>query len=177
MRKLIVSQSVTMDGFCDAKYFASYQSDERDKYRREAVFAADALLLGRTTYDQLAPLWPNQKNPMADKMNGMPKYVVTSTPLKAQWNNSTILKENVMEEIRKLKGQSGQDILTIGSVTLVQSLPRADLIDEYQLFVHPVIVGSGKRFFKDGMGTSKLKLLESKTLGLGVVLLCYEPVK
>ncbi len=177
MRKLIVSQSVTVDGIYDTQYFTPYQSNERDEYMRETVFAADALLLGRTTYDLLASFWPNQKNPMANKMNNVPKYVVTSTPLKAQWNNATIIKGNVVEEIGKLKGQPGQDILTIGSATLIQSLMRTDLIDKYKLLVHPSIVGSGKRFFNDGMDMRKLKLLESKTLSLGVVLLCFEPAK
>ena len=107
----------------------------------------------------------------------MTKYVVTSKPLQAQWNNSTIIKKNIVEEIAKLKQQPGQDILIEGSATLVESLAQAGLIDEYKLLVHPAIMGSGKRFFKDGMGMTKLKLVESKTLSLGVVLLCYEPTK
>lgn len=177
MRKIIVTQSVTVDGICDAQLFTPYQSDERNEYMRETVLAADALLLGRTTFDQLASFWPDQQNPMADKMNGVPKYVVTSTPLKAQWNNSTIIEENVVEEIGKLKQQPGQDILTIGSATLVQSLMRTDLIDQYNLLVHPAIAGSGRRFYKDGVDIARLKLLANKTLSLGVVLLCFEPVR
>jgi dihydrofolate reductase len=173
---------VTVDGIFDAEtmgqWAAPYYSDERDEYVRETVLASDALLVGRTTYDLQAWYWPNQKNNeygIADRMNSVPKYVVSSTPLKAQWNNSRIINENIVEEIGKLKQQPGQDILIQGSATLVESLAQAGLIDEYKLLVHPHIMGSGKRFFKDGMGMTKLKLVESKTLSLGVVLLCYEP--
>ena len=107
----------------------------------------------------------------------MPKYIVTSTPLQAQWNNSTIIKDNVLEEIATLKEQPGKDILIEGSATLVEALAQAGLIDEFKFMVHPVIVGDGKRFFKDGMGLTKLKLVESKPISLGIVLLTYEPSK
>jgi dihydrofolate reductase len=107
----------------------------------------------------------------------MPKYVVTSKPLQAQWNNSTIIQGNILEEIAKLKQQPGKNILIEGSATLVHSLAQAGLIDEYRLLVHPSVVGSGKRFFKEGMGMTKLKLVESKPISQGVVLLSYAPVK
>ena len=184
MRKIVVSESVTVDGVFDAETMGQwaqpYASDERDELVRGIVLAADALLLGRTTYDLQAWYWPGQKEDqygIANHKNRMTKYVVTSTPLQAQWNNSTIIKENVVEEIAKLKQQPGQDILIEGSATLVASLADAGLIDEYRLLVHPVIVGSGKRFFKEGMGMTRLKLVESRPLKSGVVLLCYEPKK
>lgn len=184
MRKIVVSEGVTVDGIFDAEtmgqWAAPYYSDERDEFVRKIVLASDALLLGRTTYDLQAWYWPNQKEDkygIANHKNSMTKYVVTSKPLQAQWNNSTIIKKNIVEEIAKLKQQPGQDILIEGSATLVESLAQAGLIDEYKLLVHPAIMGSGKRFFKDGMGMTKLKLVESKTLSLGVVLLCYEPTK
>jgi dihydrofolate reductase len=184
MRKIVVSESVTVDGFFDAEamgqWAAPYHSDERDEYVRETVLASDALLLGRKTYDLQAYFWPGQKNDeygIADRKNSIPKYVVSSTPLQAQWNNSIVIKENVLEEITKLKQQPGLDILIEGSATLVKSLAQAGLIDEYKFLVHPHIMGSGKRFFKDGMGMTGLKLLESKTLSSGVVLLCYAPAK
>jgi dihydrofolate reductase len=107
----------------------------------------------------------------------MPKYIVTSTPLQAQWNNSTVIQNNVVEEIAKLKQQPDREILIEGSAMLVQALLQADLIDELKLMVHPAIAGSGKRFFKDGMGMTKLKLVESKPISQGVVLLSYAPVK
>ncbi len=184
MRKIVVSEGVSLDGVFDAQTMQQWAqpsySDERDEFVRGLVLASDALLVGRTTYDLQAWYWPNQKNNeygIADRMNSLPKYVVTSTPLKAQWNNSTIINKNVVEEIAKLKQQPGKAILIQGSGMLVQSLMQADLIDEYKLMIHPAIVGSGKRFFNDGMPMTKLKLVETKTLSLGVVLLCYEPTR
>src|SRR6266496_6774806 len=181
MRKIVVSEGLTLDGVFDAEtmgqWAAPSYSDERDEIVRGIVLASDTLLLGRTTYDIQAYYWPNQKEDkygIANHKNSMPKYVVTSTPLQAQWNNTTIIKNNVVEEIAKLKQQPGKDILIEGSATLVKSLAQAGLIDEYKLMVHPVIAGNGKRFFKDGMELTKLKLVESKLLNLGVVALCYE---
>jgi len=184
MRKIVVSESVTVDGVFDAEtmgqWAAPYYSDGRDEFVRGIVLASDAMLLGRTTYDLQAWYWPAQKGDkygIANHKNSMTKYVVTSKPLQAQWNNSTIIKKNVVEEITKLKRQPGKDILIEGSSALVESLAQTGLIDEYKILVHPAIAGSGKRFFKEGMGMTKLKLVESKTLSLGVVLLCYEPTK
>jgi dihydrofolate reductase len=159
------------------QWAAPYYSEERDALIREIVLDSDALLLGRTTYDLQAWYWPNQKGDkygLANHKNSMAKYVVTSRPLQAQWNNTTIIGTNVVEEIAKLKEQPGKDILIEGSATLVEALAQAGLIDEYKLMIHPVIAGAGKRFFKDGMGLSKLKLVESKPLSLGVVALSYE---
>jgi dihydrofolate reductase len=183
MRKIIVSEWVTADGVFDADsmdvWFNPYHSDERAAYIKETIHGSDALLLGGVTYEMLASYWPHQKNDdmgPASKLNSMPKYIVSSKPLKAEWNNSTIIKENVVEAITKLKREPGQDFLITGSATLVQSLMETDLIDEYHFLVHPIIMGSGKRFFK-GMHTTKLKLVKTKTFSLGVILLCYQPAK
>ena len=184
MRKIVVSEGVSLDGVFDAQSMGQwaqpFSSDEKDEFVRKSVLAADALLLGRVTYDLQAWYWPNQKDDkygIANHKNSMTKYVVTSTLPQAQWNNSTIINQNVVEEIAKLKQQAGKDILIEGSATLVEALAQAGLIDEYRLMLHPVIVGSGKRFFKDGMGLTKLKLAESKPISLGIVLLIYEPTK
>ena len=182
MRKIIVSEGVSVDGVFDAetmgKWAAPYYSEERDEFVRGIVLASDALLLGRTTYDLQAWYWPNQKEDkygIANHKNSMPKYVVTSKPLQAQWDNSKIIEKNILEEIAKLKQQPGQNILIEGSATLAKSLAQAGLIDEYRLMVHPVIAGTGKRFFNDGMSLTHLKLVENKPISLGVVLLIYEP--
>lgn len=148
MSKLVVSQSLTVDGFVDSEQFLPFNSDERNKYMAEIVFGSGNLLIGRTTYDPMVGFWSNQKNPMADKMNSMPKFVVSSTIPKVQWNNTTVIKENVVEEIAKLKHQSGQQILIIGSATLAQFLTRARLIDEYKLLVHPIIERKESAFSK-----------------------------
>jgi dihydrofolate reductase len=184
MRRIIVSESVTVDGVFDAetmgRWAAPSYSEERDEFIRSIVLAADALLLGRTTYDIQAWYWPNQKGDkygIANHKNSMPKYVVTSKPLQAQWNNTTVIQNDIVEEISRLKQQPGKDILIEGSATLIQALAQAGLIDEYKLLVHPSVMGSGKRFFREGTGLTKLKLVESKLLSLGVVALSYGPAK
>jgi len=184
MRKLVVAESVTLDGIFDAstmgQWSSPYHGDEQQEYIKENILTSDALLLGRVTYEFIAPYWPTQKKNeygIADKMNSMHKYVVSSTLEKADWNNSTIIKGNIIEEITELKQKPGQNILINGSANLVKSLMPTDLIDEYRFLVHPIIMGSGKRFFKDGMNTTKLKLVKTETFPLGVVLLRYKSTK
>jgi dihydrofolate reductase len=181
MRKIIVSEWVTLDGVFDAdtmeQWNIPYHSDDRAEYIKQDILACDASIFGRVTYEMLAPYWSALKNNeygIADKLNSVPKYVVSSTLKKAEWNNTTIIKENVVEEITKLKQQPGREIRIAGSATLVQSLMEADLIDEYRLLVHPIIMGSGKRLFRDG-STTNLKLVETKMFSSGVVLLRYAP--
>ncbi|MGO4293267.1 dihydrofolate reductase family protein [Chitinophaga sp. RAB17] len=184
MRKIIVSAWVTLDGIFDAdtmgQWFAPYDSEDRRKYIQNGILASGAFLFGRKTYEMLAPYWSSLKNNemgVADQLNNSPKYVVSSTLQQAGWNHSTIIKENVVEEITRLKQQPGKDIQIEGSATLIQSLAAADLIDEYQFLVHPVVMGSGKRFFKDGLQVQGLQLLETQTLELGVVFLRYQAGK
>lgn len=184
MRRIIVSESIAVDGVFEAETMGQWAvpffSEEREEFIRGLVLTADALLLGRTTYDIQAWYWPNQKADkygIANHKNSMPKYVVTSKPLQAQWNNTMVIQSDVVEEIVTLKQQPGKDILIEGSGTLVQALAQAGLIDEYKLLVHPALAGNGKRFFKDGMGLAKLSLVESKPLNLGVLALSYEPAK
>lgn len=183
MRKLVVSAWVSLDGVFDAntmgEWFSPFDSVARQEYIREGILACDAILLGRTTYEMLASFWPQQKNDdmgPASKLNSVPKYVVSSTLEKADWTNSTIIKKNVAAEIVKLKQQAGREIQIEGSATLVQSLMETELIDEYRFLVHPIIMGSGKRFFKDGMHTAGLKLVKTQTLDKGLVVLCYQSV-
>ncbi len=187
MRKIIVSEGVALDGVFDAqtmgKWAAPYYSEERDEFIRAIVLASDTLLLGRTTYDLQAWFWPNQKADkygMANHKNSMAKVVVTSTPLQAQWNNTKIIAnaKRAVEEIAQLKQQPGKNILIEGSAMLVQALLQANLIDEINLVVHPVVAGSGKRLFNDGAANTKLmNLIENKTLSQGVVALTYELAK
>jgi dihydrofolate reductase len=185
MRKLIVKAWITLDGVFDAdknkfeQWFIPYDSKDRLEQIKETELGSDAFVYGRTTYEFLAPGWskmPKDQMELAVKLNDTPKYVVSTTLKKADWNNTTIIKENVEEEIAKLKQQPGQQILIDGSATLVESLMETDLIDEYQFLVHPIILGSGKRFFKN-KSKVPLKLVESKTFNLGVMLLRYKPDK
>jgi dihydrofolate reductase len=184
MRKLIVSEWIALDGVFDAdtmdQWFHPFQSDERAAYIQEGVLTSDIFLFGRVTYEMLASFWPHAKNNemgIADKMNSMAKYVVSSAPLNVPWANTTVLQGNIAEEISRLKQQPGQDIRIAGSATLVRSLMSTDLIDEYRFLVHPMLMGSGKRFFQEEREISRLKLLHAQTFSEGVVLLCYQPDK
>ena len=178
----MVTERLSLDGVFDAgtmdQWSVPYHSEAVGEALKVGILGSDIYLLGRATYEMLAPYWSSQtENTLGieDKLNSMAKVVVSSTLDKADWNHSTLIKDNAVEEITRLKAQAGQDILIHGSATLVQSLMAANLIDEYQLIVFPTIVGSGKHFFQDGMHTAGLKLIESKPLGKGVVLLRYQP--
>jgi dihydrofolate reductase len=177
MRSVIVSTYVTLDGVMEApeKWVFRFWNDEHAKYAHDQLFASDALLMGREVYEEFAASWPSRTTEFADRMNSLPKYVVSRTLEEAAWNNSTIIKENVAEEVSKLKQQPGQDILMYGGADLMGTLMGHDLIDEYRLWVHPVVLGSGKRLF-DGVGDQNiLRLVATKTFGSGVVVLTYGP--
>lgn len=178
MRKVVVTMFLTLDGVIEApeKWSFAYWDDDTEKFKTAELFAADAHLLGRVTYQGFAAAWPSMTDEtgFADRMNSLPKYVVSTTLEKAEWNNSTIIKENIAEEVSKLKQQPGQDILVAGSATLVYTLMQHDLIDEYRLLTYPVVLGSGTRLFRDG-SKATLKLVQAKTFSSGVVLLRYQP--
>jgi len=191
MRKAIVSEFVTLDGVMEdpggAEGFDrggwALQFDrgpEGDRFKLDEVLESGALLLGRVTYQGFAEAWPSRTDDagFADKMNSMPKFVVSTTLDEAEWNNSTLIKENVAEEVSKLKQQPGGDILIAGSRQLVHALMQDDLIDEYRLMVFPVVLGSGKRLFADGSEARVLQLVETKPVGpSGVLILTYWPVR
>jgi len=182
MRRIIVTEFLTLDGVMEAseQWQPHYVSDDVAEEITAGIHAAEVSLLGRVTYEMFAAYWPFQTHNefgIADKLNSERKFVVSSTLEKVEWNNSTLIKGNVAEEIRKLKQQPGGDIRVVGSATLVQSLMKAGLIDEFRLMVHPLVLGRGKRLFNDGMETTGLKLVEAKTFSSGVVLLRYQPVK
>jgi dihydrofolate reductase len=187
MRKVIVSEFITLDGVIEdpggaekSKYGGwsmPFGSDEYYKFKFDELFAADAMLLGRVTYQGFAAAWPSMKDEggFADRMNGLPKYVVSTTLNKADWNNSQIIKTNVAEEVSKLKRQPGKDILVAGSGTLARALMQQNLVDEFRLMVHPIVVGGGKRLFGDGLERTMLALADSRPLDKGVVVLTYRP--
>jgi dihydrofolate reductase len=187
MRKVVVTEYVTLDGVMEdpgggdkSKYGAwsfKYFNDEVAKFKFDELFASDALLLGRVTYLGFAAAWPTFKDEQgfADRMNGLPKYVVSTTLDALTWNNSRLIKGNVAEEVSRLKQEPGMDILVAGSAALVRTLMEHDLVDEYRLMVHPVVVGGGKRLFGDGAGTKALKLVDTKATSTGAVILTYQP--
>ena len=175
MRKVVVTEFLSLDGVMENPAWTfPYWNDEIAKFKGEESSASDALLLGRVTYQGFAAAWPQSKDEGAPYFNSVRKYVVSTTLDKAEWNNSRIIKGNVVEEITKLKQQDGQDITVHGSATLVQTLIQHDLVDRYRLLVYPVVVGKGARLFKEGT-TATLKLVKTQSFSSGVAALIYVP--
>ena len=187
MRKVIVSEYVTLDGviedpggaegFKHGGWSFGFGGAEQQQYKFEELFACDALLLGRRTYEGFAAAWPNMPGTGAygERMNSLPKYVASTTLSEVTWN-ATLIKGDLTEAPSRLKQEDGQDILVFGSGQLVHALHDRNLIDEYRLMIFPVVLGSGKRLFPDGDEKKALKLVESKPLPSGVVVLTYQPV-
>jgi dihydrofolate reductase len=183
MRKVVASEFVSLDGVVESpeKWHFPYFNDQMGDAIRVAMAASDAMLMGHVLYEEWAAFWPNQdpdENPVAARMNGVRKYVVSTTleePL--EWQNSTLIGDNVAEEISRLKEQPGKDISISGSPILVRSLLADGLLDELRLMVHPIVVGSGKRLFEDGGDQKALQLVDSKTFSTGVLYLTYQPAQ
>ena len=183
MRKLVASFFISLDGVVQgpgpgddfelAGWTMPYWDDDIAAFADAAMQAADTLLLGRVTYQGFAAAFAESISPDAEVMNSYRKYVVSTTLQQADWANSSLISENVMEEIASLKQQPGQDIGMSGSGTLVQSLLRHNLIDELNLLIYPVVLGRGKRLFEDGLNLN-LKLTQSKTSKSGVLLTTYQ---
>jgi dihydrofolate reductase len=181
VRRLIVSEFISLDGVVqDPGWTSQFESADRDQYKFDELAAADALLLGRVTYEGFAAAWPEMEEQTGEYgawMNGYPKHVVSTTleePL--EWKNSSLIEGDLAEEVTRLKQQEGKDILVFGSGDLVKSLMNQDLVDEYRLMVFPVVVGSGKRLFGEG-DTKTLKLVGTQTFDSGAVVLTYEPAE
>ncbi len=179
-RRVVVTEFLSLDGVMEAphEWHFDFWSDEMGTFKLDELFASDALLLGRVTYEGFAAVWPTMTDEagFADRINSLPKYVVSTTltdPL--AWNNSTLITENVAEEVTKLKQEPGQEIQVAGSGNLIQTLMRHDLVDEYRLMVHPVVVGSGQRLFAGDTGKTTLRLAKTTPLPNGVIVLSYEP--
>ena len=177
MRKVIVSEFLSLDGIMEEPLWTfKFFGQEQAKYKLDELMASDTLLLGRVTYEGFAEAWPSRKDDegFADRMNGLPKYVVSTTLDEAEWNNSHVIRADVAQEINRLKQQSGENILVYGSSQLVQALMQHDLIDEYRIMFFPVVIGKGKRLFKQG-STADLKLTDAQTFASGVTVLTYQP--
>jgi dihydrofolate reductase len=190
MGRIVVTEFVSLDGVIEAPgggedykhagwTFEIDRGEEGDKFKLNEVMEAEAQLLGRVTYEGFAAAWPTMTDEVgfAEKMNTMPKYVVSSTLKEAEWSNSTVLHGDVAEEVAKLKSEIDGVILVAGSARLVQALVDHDLVDELRLMVFPVLLGSGKRLFGDVSEKKSLRLTGTKTLGEGIALLTYEPAQ
>ena len=179
MRKVVAGLFISLDGVIQSPN--QWQFDHFDNEMMAAMEAhiakEDTILLGRVTYQEWAAYWPNSTDePYASHINNTAKYVVSTTLNQVEWKNSTLIRGTMSEEIEKLKRQSGKNIGVAGSPTLVESLLHQDLLDELTLMVHPVVVGSGKRLFKEGRELKRLRLVDSQTTSTGVVLLTYQPL-
>jgi len=184
MGKLVVTEFVTLDGVMEDPgggekdrfdrggwAFQFDRGAEGDKFKLDELMAADAQLLGRVTYEGFAKAWPTMNdNPFGEKMNAMPKFVVSSTLEDPAWHNTTVLSGDLAEEIGKLKERFEGDILVAGSAQLVQGLIANDLVDELHLMVFPVVLGSGKRLFGDAPSTKPLSLVDTRQAGETVIL-------
>src|SRR5258707_2777899 len=164
MRKVVVTEFLSLDGIMeDPAWTFKYWNDETANFKGEETTASDTLLLGRVTYQGFAAAWPESKDEGADYFNSVRKYVVSTTLDKAEWNNSRLIKDKIVEEVTKLKQQDGKDITVHGSATLVQTLIQNDLVDRYRLLVYPLVLGKGKRLFQEGTMT-KLKRVAPRLL-------------
>jgi dihydrofolate reductase len=186
--RIVVTEFVSLDGVMEDPggaenfkhggwSFEIARGEEGDKFKLDEAFSSEALLLGRATYEGFAAAWPSREGEFADKFNSMPKYVVSSTLDEPEWNNSTVLKGDVAEEVGKLKREQDGDIVVHGSAQLVQTLIERDLVDELRLMVYPLVLGSGKRLFGETSDKKPLRLVDSKVVGDGVTILIYEPVR
>jgi dihydrofolate reductase len=186
MAKIVVTEFVSLDGVIEAPgggepykhggwTFAIDRGAEGDKFKLDETLAADGLLLGRTTYEGFAAAWPSMQGEFAEKFNGMPKYVVSSTLQEPQWNNTTVLRGELVEEITKLRESAAGELLVNGSAQLVQGLLAHGLVDELRLMLFPVVLGSGKRLFGDSQEKTPMRLTSSTIVGDGVAILVYEP--
>jgi dihydrofolate reductase len=185
MGRIVVTEFVSLDGVMEDPggsedfehggwTFEVSRGEEGDRFKLDEALETEALLLGRRTYEGFAEAWPQREGEFADKFNGMPKYVVSSTLRDPEWNNSTVLGGELAEEVEKLKESHDGDIVVHGSATLAEELIDQGLVDELRLMVFPVVLGSGRRLFGDSR-KRPLSLADSKVVGDGIVILVYQP--
>jgi dihydrofolate reductase len=187
MGRIVVTEFISLDGVIEAPgggegfkhdgwSFEFDRGQDGDKFKLDEALDSEALLLGRATYEGFAKAWPSVQDDVgfADKFNGMPKYVVSSTLKDPEWNNSTVLEGDVVEEVTKLRDTLSGDIVVHGSARLAQTLLEHDLVDELHLMTFPVVLGTGKRLFGELTEKKRLRLAESKTVGEGISINVYK---
>ena len=188
MGKVVVSEFISLDGVIEDPGGAEgtefggwtfrFPAEDGQKFKFEELVASDVLLLGRLTYEEFAAAWPAMEETTGEfgvKMNNMPKVVVSTTLTEPAWRNTTVVSEDIAGAVAKLKEQYDGDVLVGGSAILIDELRDLDLIDEYRMMLHPVVLGQGKKLFKDGTAPTDLVLVESRAVGPDVLLLTYRP--
>jgi dihydrofolate reductase len=178
MGKIVVSENVSLDGQADGARLFEYSTPipgEVGQILLEEAQAAEALLLGRRGYEFFASRWPLRSGVYADRLNGMPKYVVSSTLEHPAWGATTVLRGGAVNEVRALKQRADGDIVAYGSLQLVHALMEHDLVDELRLLVYPAVLGEGRPLFGQTSGIKPLRLASTRTLADGIILLTYQP--
>jgi dihydrofolate reductase len=188
MGKIIISENITLDGvvqdptgdegFRCGGWFGQVGNRDREQWAKvelDEALGADALLLGRRTYEFFAARWPSRDGEWADRLNGMPKYVVSATLQDADWNNTTVLRGDVAEAVSKLRRKINGDIIVYASFQLVHALFEHDLADELRLIIYPFVLGAGQRLFAETTPKKRLRLVDTRTVGDGLAFLTYEP--
>jgi dihydrofolate reductase len=186
--KIVISENVSLDGVVqDPSGDEGFRlggwvgvikdRQETGKVLLDEALGTEALLLGRRSYEFFAARWPSRGGELADRLNSLPKYVVSATLEDPDWNNSTVLKGNVVQEVSKLKQELNGEIVVYGSLQLVRTLVEHDLVDELRLMIYPVVLGAGERLFGETSDKKPMRLVDTKTVGGGVAFLTYEPVR
>ena len=184
MGRIVVTEYISIDGVIEAPggdedyehvnwVFEFERGDDGQRFKDDETLGSEALLLGRTTYEGFAPAWPTMEGEVADKFNAMPKYVISKTLVDPEWNNTTVLRGDVIEEATALKQSVDGDVVVHGSAQLAQALLAAGLVDELRLMVFPVVLGSGKKLFNGDGRKMTMPLRDAKTVGDGIAILTY----
>ena len=190
MGKIVISENVSLDGvvqdptgdegFRHGGWFAQVgdkDRDERATVMLDEASGADAFLLGRRSYEFLAARWPSRNGELADRLNSLPKYIVSSTLTDPDWNNSTVLKGDLVDQVSKLRHELDGEVVVPASRQLVRTLMDHDLVDELRLMIHPVVLGAGERLFEETSDKQRMRLLDTRTVGDGLAFLAYEVVR
>jgi dihydrofolate reductase len=187
MGRIVVTEYISIDGVIEAPggdedyehvnwVFEFERGEEGQKFKDDETLDSEALLLGRITYEGFAPAWPTMEGEIADKFNAMPKYVISKTLVDPDWNNTTVLHGDVIEEAAALKQRVNGDVVVHGSAQLARALFAAGLVDELRLMVFPLVLGSGKKLFDGNGKKTRMPLREAKTVGDGITILTYGPI-
>jgi dihydrofolate reductase len=188
MGKIVISENVSLDGVIEDPtgaeglrvggwFFETDRGEDGERFTLDKTLGTEALLLGRRSYEFFAATWPSRGGELADKMNSLPKYVVSSTLEHPDWNNSTLLKGDVVDEVSKLKRELDGEIVVLGSPRLARTLIEHDLVDELRLMIYPVVLGAGARLFGETSDKKPVRLVDTQTVGDGIAILTYELVR
>jgi dihydrofolate reductase len=188
MGKIVITENVSLDGVIEDPtgaeglsvggwFWETDRGEDGEQFTLDTTLHTGALLLGRRSYEFFAATWPSRGGELADKMNSLPKYVVSSTLEHPAWNNSTLLRGEVVNEVSKLKQELDGEIVVLGSPQLARTLIEHDLVDELRLMIYPVVLGAGARLFGDTSDKKPVRLVDTQTVGDGIAILTYERVR